>query len=218
MEEHRNETMGRSGNRWFGRVVLAVGLLALGYCLYDLMYPGHFVGDMYGLEVMGRLMLLAGPAVALLLSGVVLHFAWKREGRAPRVGAGVVLLVSALVLVATAWHVAGSRRQDAIRAQYPTRGTDELLRIARDQKDSFAVEELLIRKDPAAVPGLCAILLDDDENVTLRGSAAHALGEIGGDEAKAALERARSGSPPEVLKIAIDYALEVRITPQTSDE
>ena len=205
--------------RWLAGAVLGVALLSVGYCLYDLAYPGHFVGDMYGLEVLMRLLMLAGPAVALLVSGAVLHFAGNKRSRFRRAGAGAVLVISALLLAVLAGDVARDRRHDAIRRRYPLAGTEELLRIARERENDLAVaaiDELLVRRDPAAIPGLCAMLLDETESVALRGCAAHALGEIGGEKAKAALEKVRAGHPHETLKTAVDYALEVRMTSEKS--
>ncbi len=54
-------------------------------------------------------------------------------------------------------------------------------------------------KDRSAVPELIR-LMEKDPRPVIRGTAAWALGKIGGDEAKAALERVKScDNPPEVL-------------------
>ncbi len=33
-------------------VILGIGIFSATYCIYDLLFPSHFVGDMYGMEVM----------------------------------------------------------------------------------------------------------------------------------------------------------------------
>jgi len=193
------------------RACFVVGLISMGYCLYDLVWPGHFVGDMYGLEVMVRLVLLV-PAGGILLLGMAVAESGRFMGpKVARLAGSLLVILSAMVLVAMSANVVVSRHQDAVRAAYPSLSTAELFRIAREEKDQFAIDALLVRKDPAAVPGLRNILLDENEYGNLRVSAAHALGEIGTDEARAALEAARKGVHDEYLRIAIDYALQTRM-------
>lgn len=201
----------RQALRWLPWLFLTTGLISIGYCLYDLAYPGHFVGDMYGLELMLRLVMLAVPSVLLLLGGAGAQARWVRERRWLHLGVVTCMVLPLLMLANLAGDVAASRAQDRIRAGYPLKTTDELLRIAHNDKDTFAVYELLARKDPAAVPGLCEILLDEKQSLALRDSAAHALGETGGAEACAALEEVRAGDPDPTLRTAVEYALEVRI-------
>ena len=98
------------------------------------------------------------------------------------------------------------------------RSTAELIRIAQDEEDSAAIDELLVRRDPTAVAGLSGILLDEGQSVALRSCAAHALGEIGGEEARAALERVRASHPHQALKTAVDYSLDIRMAQPKSDE
>ena len=81
---------------------LAVGVASAGYNAYDLKYPGHFVGDMYGLEVMFRVIVTACAGGPLLL-GIPL-LAWGIARRAPRArtaGAVIVMIASVLLVVAT---------------------------------------------------------------------------------------------------------------------
>ncbi|MBN1488291.1 MAG: HEAT repeat domain-containing protein [Phycisphaerae bacterium] len=191
--------------------LLAIGGLSMAYCLYDLISPGHFVGDMYGMEVMFRLLMLSLPVAALLVGGVLFHVGRRKRSDAVCWTAAVLLVLPTLALVVMAGFVLADRRDDAVRRQYPSISTHELLRIAREQNEMFAIEELLVRQDPAVVPGLCEILRDANEDVRLRCGAAHALGEIGGPEARAALEQIRVDCPDKSLRFAIDYALERRI-------
>ena len=201
----------RQALSWMPWLFLTAGFISIGYCLYDLAYPGHFVGDMYGLEVIVRLATLCVPSVLLLVAGVGAQARWVRERRWLHLGMVAFMALPLLMLANLAGDVAASREQDRIRAGYPLKSTDELLRIAHAEKDTFAVYELLARKDPAAVPGLCDILLDEEEGLALRDSAAHALGEIGGQEARSTLEKVQAGCPEGSLRTAVDYALEVRI-------
>ena len=52
----------------------------------------------------------------------------------------------------------------------------------------------MTRADPASVSGLALILLSESEPGNLRYAAAQALSRIGGEDAQAALEKARNNS------------------------
>ena len=56
----------------FAIALVALSLLGICYYLYDLIHPNHFVGDMYGMEVVFRVALLFLPVIALVVGGVVL--------------------------------------------------------------------------------------------------------------------------------------------------
>lgn len=191
--------------------LLVIGGLSTGLCLFDLIAPGHFVGDMYGVEVMFRLLMLAMAVGALCMGGILLRLGKRKQSEVMCWVALIVLVLPTLVLMGMAGLVLVDRRNDAVRRLYPSADTAELLRVAREEKDRAAIDTLLVRRDPAAVRGLCEILLDAHEDLGLRCGAAHALGELGGPEARAALEQARGGCADESLRIAIDYALERRI-------
>jgi len=202
--------------RWLTWACFSIGLASLVYCLYDLRWPGHFVGDMYGLEVMVRLVPLAACGGFMLLGALAVKLGRSRQSIAASLVGGLLVVSSATALVFMALGVAASRQQDTVRRTYPLLSTTELLRIARERKDQFAIDELLVRKDPSSTPGLRDILLDESEQMNLRICAAHALGEIGGDETKAALETARQDARGVDLRTAIDYALQTRLRGQAA--
>jgi hypothetical protein len=179
---------------WFGVLCFMAGILAALYYLYDLGYPNRFVGDMYGMEVLFRLYVLSFAAGPLLLGGVLLVVGrWKGMRRLLILGTAVVI-VSSVIMTAMAVGVVRSRHLNDVRKNYPEKSVEELLFIARDQKDQHAIDALMIKADPAAVPGLALILLSETEPGNLRHAAAQALARIGGDDARTALERARDSS------------------------
>ena len=196
---------------WTAWLCLAIGIISAGYYLYDIASPGPDVGEMYGLVSTLRLAMLALPSGLLVVcfAGTLLRPVRRR--RWLRSVLTVLLVAATVVLVFLAADAAKSRRQRRVRETYPLKSTDELLRIARADKDTFAVYELLIRKDQAAVPGLREILFDDDESPDLRSSAAHALGAIGGEAARAALERIQRERPHPTVTAAAEHALEFRM-------
>ena len=176
---------------WVAALFTVPGILACIYFLYDLRFPNRFVGDMYGLEVICRLTLLCAAAAPMVLGAVLLSVGWRRNSaRLHRLGAGI-MIASSLLLMFLSVDVALSRRQNEIRKGYPQKSTEELLAIARDQKDQHALDALMAKADPAAVPGLALILLDKSQPGNLRFVAAQALARIGGKDARAALEKAR---------------------------
>jgi len=197
--------------RWIVWACFMAGFISLACCIYDLVWPGHFVGDMYGLEVICRLIVLVPAGSVMLLGLAVAERGWSKRSRVARVAGSVLVVLSVIGLGSMAAGVVVSRHQDAVRAGYPSLSTAELLRIAREEKDQFAIDALLVKKDPAAVPGLREILLDESEHGNLRHCAAHALGEIGTDEARVALEQARRDIHDPNLRIAIDDAPQTRM-------
>ena len=80
--------------------------------------------------------------------------------------------------------------KDEIRKTYTHKSTDELIKIAVKEKDQYAIYPIIEKKDRAAVPALCKILLDENQNVNLRIISANALGQIGGDRARNTLDKA----------------------------
>jgi hypothetical protein len=198
---------------WLWPPCAVAGLLALGYNLYDLAYPGHFVGDMYGMEVMARAMYFIPPGGMMMLGAILLWVSRHKRSRDLCIASVILAIVSAAILTAEAAGVFHERELDKIHGQYPQRSAAELLRIVREEKDQFAVEALWGKAvgekgDPVSVQALCDILLDKDEESLLRSEAATALGQVGGDKATAVLEKARSETKDPHLIEAIGYALE----------
>ena len=130
------------------------GLFAACYYAYDLKHPNHFVGDMYGMEVMSRGCLLLMTVLPLCGCLLVAVIGWKKE-ELKMTELGLILAdFFAAVLIILALNVFHARAVDDIRKTYPQKSTDELLRIAAKEKDQFAIYEILSRKDQAAVPAL----------------------------------------------------------------
>lgn len=191
-----------------GLAVLPVGLLATAYNLYDLKYPSHFVGDMYGYEVLFRLAVLAVTAGPMLIAAILLLVGRRMRNRAVgRVG-GLVITIASIILVVLAVNIAHGRHLDDIRKGYPKKSIEELVRIAREEKDIAAIDAIMMKRDPGAVPALREILLDASELAQLRYAAAHALGNIGGDEAREALEKGLEESNNTYLTETIGHALD----------
>jgi HEAT repeat protein len=77
-----------------------------------------------------------------------------------------------------AFNVYRSRAVDDIRKTYPQKSTAKLIRIAAEEKDQFALYEIIVRKDTSAVPALISLLLDEQQDAKIRLEAAHALGQL----------------------------------------
>jgi hypothetical protein len=182
--------------------------VALLYQFYDMACPNTFVGDMYGLIVLMRLAVTAPLAVVLLAGGVLAVVGRTRPRRGLGIAGSVVVLAAAVPILAMAGHTAWERHRNAVRATYPGRSVQELLRLASEEGDAFAVDALGAKGDPAAVPGLRSLLLDDSAPPNVRMGAAQALANLGGPAAREALgEAARRVADPHVRR-AVGYALE----------
>jgi hypothetical protein len=194
---------------------LVLGLLtvaaitASAYDIYDLKYPSHFVGDMYGMEVLWRLSFLALAAGGLLLGWILVAIGRKRKSVVQGLSGTAIVIIASLVVAFIGIDVARSRHTDAAREEYPQKTVHELTRIAREGKDQHALYAIMMKRDSAAVAAFSEILLDENEDPRLRYVAAHALGEIGGEAARAALTKARSLSGEAALQQMIDHALEM---------
>jgi hypothetical protein len=190
-------------------ILLIIGLSSVLYYIYDLIYPNHFVADMYGMEVLFRVSILIMIAVPMLLGILLIAVGLnKRQSNLIKTGT-VVASICFLVLIVLSTNVYFSRRADEIRKTYPHKSTDELIKIALNKNDQYAIYEIISRKDSSAVPALCQILLDENQNEKLRIESAHALGQIGGDIARDALEKALTRSKKNsFLTDTIKYAIE----------
>lgn len=193
---------------WIAGGALGIGLLSACFVFYDLWRPNHFVGDMYGLEVVVRLVPLLAACIVFAVAALVLGIGWRKTGRVswPRL---LAVMLAAGALFAIAIVTARSRYVWAQRKTYPDKTVAELLRLATENEDQFAIDALGRKRDPAAVPGLRRILLDQTAELgALRVSAAWALCHIGTPDARGALEEAEAGNPPAYLQDAIRYALD----------
>ncbi|MBI4965726.1 MAG: HEAT repeat domain-containing protein [Desulfomonile tiedjei] len=199
---------------WAGVLFFGLGTAACFYCVYDLRYPNRFVGDMYNMEAMSRLLLLCFFGGLTLVGGAVSCVGWwKRRKRLQRVGTAITV-VSSVVLITMAVDIGQSRHMNEVRRGYPEKSVEELLAIAREQEDQHAIDALMTKADPAAVPGLAMILLDDSAPGNLRYASAQALARIGGEDALKALEQAKGSSRDEHFREFLSHLLEqVRSVP-----
>jgi hypothetical protein len=186
----------------------AVAALAVAYQLYDMASPNTFVGDMYGLIVIVRLMYLGPCLLALLVGGLLAVVGWTRRRRGLCIAGAVVIFIATVPILGMAGQTAWDRHQNAVRAAYPDRSIEDLMWLAMERNDSFAIRALGAKGDPAAVPGLRAILLDGKRPTHLRTYAAQALANIGGPAARKALEKAGDRVTEPSVKRQIGYALE----------
>ncbi len=191
-----------------GFLFFALGISAFLYIVYDLRYPNRFVGDMYGMEVVHRFLLLCAAAGPMLFGAVFLSLGWRKKTRRLGILGAAVIIASSLVLLAMAMDDAYSRRRNEIRKGYPEKNVEELLAMARDQKDQHAIDVLIARPDSAAVPGLTLILLDTNQPGNMRYVAAQALSQIGGKDARAALEKARDSSSDKHFKEYLEFMIQ----------
>ncbi|MBL7139432.1 MAG: HEAT repeat domain-containing protein [Planctomycetes bacterium] len=187
---------------------IVVATLAVAYQFYDMACPNTFVGDMYGLIVLVRLVPLVACGVVLTAGGVLAVVGWTRRRRGPVIAGAVIAIAATLPILGMAGHVAWERHRNAVRATYPDRSVEDLLRLANEEHDQFAVGALSTKGDLAAVPGLRAMLLDPEAPTNLRICAAQAIANLGGPEAREALETARDGVTDPDVQRAVGYALE----------
>jgi len=190
-------------------VLLLIGLLSALYYVFDLRYPNHFVGDMYGLEVMFRVSILVMVFSSLFI-GLFMIMIGRKKKNSKLTKSGLFLAdICSVVLILLSINVYSSRHKDDIRKTYPQKSTDELIRIALDNKDPYAIYEIIARKDTSAVPELSNILLDENQNARLRIESAHALGQIGGYNARTSLQKALTISDGNSYLIdTIKYSIE----------
>jgi preprotein translocase subunit SecE len=189
-------------------VLVMIGLFSILYYIYDLIYPNHFVADMYGMEVMYRVSILIMIALPMFI-GLLLIVIGRNKRKNNLTKTGIVLAtICSFVLILLSTNVYFSRHEDEIRKTYQHKSTDELIRIASSKNDQYAIYEIISRKDSSAVPALCQILLDENQNIKLRIESAHALGQIGGDIGRDALEKAMTRSKNSFLTDTIKYAIE----------
>ncbi len=185
----------------------AVAGVGVAFLLYDMACPNTFVGDMYGMIVLMRLLVLAPCVLALLVGGVLAVIGWTRRRRGLGIAGAVVIFVATVPVLGMAAQTAWERHRNAVRATYPDRSVAELLRLAAEEHDQFAVTVLGAKGDPAAVPGLRTMLLDASAPANLRICAAQALANLGGPEAREALVAARDRVTDPQVQRAVGYAL-----------
>lgn len=190
------------------KILFISGIVSSLYYLYDIAYPNHFVGDMYGMEVLFRLFLLGSMALPLFIGFSMIIIGNKKHRNRLRLIGTYMSGICAIILVFMAANTGLSRHEDNVRKTYPQKSTEELIEIAIKKDDPHAIYEIIKRKDATAVPMLSQILLDQNQSAKIRIPCANALGQIGGKDARAALEKALTmDEKNRYLTDTIHYAL-----------
>ncbi len=190
-------------------VIILLGLVAAAYYIYDIISPNHFVGDMYGLEVLYRVAVLLFIAIPIVIGLLFIAFARMKKRKKPALIGNVLISAAFLVIIFLSVNVYFARQKDDLRKSYSLKSTDELIKIALKNKDQFAIYEIIYRNDSSAVPALSRILLDTAQDDRLRIESANALGQLGGDSARAALVQASAlPTTNTYLSESIKYSIE----------
>ena len=92
---------------------MVVGGLGAAFQIYDMAFPSAFVGDMYGLIVLMRLIPLGGCLLALLVGGFLSVLGWTRRRRGLCIAGAVVAIGAAVLIVAMGVWTAWERYDDA---------------------------------------------------------------------------------------------------------
>lgn len=187
--------------------LLAVCLLSLIYCSYDLKFPNHFVGDMYGMEAMFRIIILLAASAPMIL-GILFLFIKREKQNSKLFSVGAILiLVSASILLYLAIGIYNSRMQDDVRKGYNSMTVQELSKIVQIKGDLHAIYAIQAKNSDLAVSTLSDILQNENANLSCRMEAATSLGQIDGPKAKEALVAARENLKDPNILMAIDRAL-----------
>jgi len=189
-------------------ILFCSGVLAAAYHLYDVAFPNRFVGDMYGYEVLSRMLVQTLAAGAMLAGGVLWIAGRKEQSRGLRLWGGMIVAIPALLLIVMGVDVSRSRHWAEIRKEYPKKTIEELMRIAREEKEISALDAIAMKRDARSADALREILLDESVAVRLRIVAAQNIGQLGGRKAQTALEEAQRQRLDQHLRQAVDYALE----------
>ncbi len=189
--------------------LILLGLLAAGYYIYDIISPNHFVGDMYGLEVLYRVAVMLFITIPIVIGLLLIVIALMKKQKKPALIGNVLISAAFLVIIFLAVNVYFARQQDELRKSYSLKSTDELINVALKNKDQFALYEIIYRNDTSAIPALSKILLDTTQDDRLRIESANALGQLGGDSARAALVQASTlPTSNTYLAESIKYSIE----------
>ena len=124
-------------------MLVLIGLLSALYCFFDLRYPNHFVGDMYGLEVMFRVSILVMVFSSLFIGLLMIMIGRKKKSNKLTKSGLFLAGICSVVLILLSINVYSSRHKDDIRKTYPQKSTDELIRIAIDKNDPYAIYEII---------------------------------------------------------------------------
>ena len=164
---------------------LLMGILSTANYIINLTY--------HDVMALGNLCLLGLPTVFLLVGTILFASALKNKGKWPYHIGAVLIMVGSVSLVLISLSTPPSPKQQEIRETPetpPSSNTAEPSQPAPNLAPSN--EPKTGRPKPslqtAMVSGLCEILLDEDEDMHSRESAAHALGQIGSPQAMDALK------------------------------
>ena len=191
---------------------LLIAIASIANYSINLAYP-NFGWGIFNLIALSCIWRLGIPSVLLLVGTILFVSALVKKSKWSRRVGSAFVIASSVALLLMASNAARSRKQPEIREDDPNKSGEERPHIAdhEEEEGTYATDALQSKKDPAAVPGLCEILLDESAMMYLRQDAARALGEIGGEQAWEALEKARASRPPEDLMNAVKHALEDRM-------
>ena len=97
-------------NLFIGLII--IGLFSILYSLYDLKYPNHFVGDMYGIEVMFRVFILLVITFLLFIGMVLIVIGWNKKNNNITMTGIVISIIFSLILFLMSMSVYFSRHKD----------------------------------------------------------------------------------------------------------
>ncbi len=191
------------------KILYLLGAIGLAFYLFDLAYPGHFVGDMYGYEVIFRILQVASVIVLGLFGVMLLSFYWRNKSKTRLRFAGhLVIAVAAVLMIVMAVGSGVSRYHDNRREAFYKKDIAELIQIARVHKNPFAIDVIMAKGDTSAVEFLGGILLDRNEAMSLRYRSVQGLAYFGTARSRDILAHARESLEDEYLIKMIDQALE----------
>lgn len=196
---------------WMGLAFLIAGLCAAAYTIYDLLYPNHKVGDMYGLEVVVRLMYFAPGLGLTLLGGALLTSGWRKSRTARAFIGSILIITSSVLLVGMGVWVAHSRYQWGVWNGYPGKPVPELLRLVREENDHVALDAIAMKHDPASLSALDELMRDENVPVNMRIDAAVLLDQwIGkeGEQGEAVLRGVLADCRNEALRLKLEELLQ----------
>lgn len=186
----------------------SIWLVSILYNLYDLKFPSHFVGDMYGYEVIFRVIVLAAVSAIFLAGVACLHFA-KAANSSYKFALGTFFcLTASIISLFMGMSVFHGRQLDETRKTYFNLNNENLLKIIRNKRDRYAIHPIFVKNDSETLPTLSKILMDESIDLHCRCEAAHFLGQLNDGEAKKALQYAITSQKDEELHVAINRAIE----------
>ena len=166
---------------------LLMGILSIANYIVNLAYHS-LGGDIFSVMALGYLCALGLPTVFLLVGTILFASALKNKGKWPHNIGAVLIMVGSVSLVLISLSTPPSPKQQEISETPetpPSSNTAEPsqpapnLAPSNEPETGRPIPAIGTKNNPRTVPGLCEILLDEDEDTYSREAAAHALGQIG---------------------------------------